>query len=206
VTGHEGRSATPQLEGPAGTPEFEPNDQAERSFALNRHLRDLATGIAFLCFNAFYYLSSFDIVIFAGASASPITARTLPVFWALLMALLAGILIVRSLLRMRAEKAAGGETVRFRAGAAAHWLRDNLSVVGTFAALFFYAACLRNAGYLLCTSVYLVAQILLLTERKKLTKKVVIFSCVLSLLFTLASYWVFSKILMVPLPRGILYF
>lgn len=173
---------------------------------MNRHQRDLAAGIAFLCLSAFYYLSSFDIVIFAGASASPITARTLPVIWALLMALLAAGLIIRSLGRMRAEKAAGKEAVRWKAGAAALWLRDNLSVVGTFAALFLYAASLRNAGYLLCTAVYLFIQILLLTERKKLTKKTIAFACVLSLLFTLASYWLFAKVLMVPLPRGVLYF
>lgn len=173
---------------------------------MNKHLRDLITGIAFLCFSAFYYISSFDIVVFAGASASPITARTLPVIWAALMTLLAVVLIARSLRGLRSEKAAGGEPVRFKTGAAAAWLKDNLSVVGTFAALFLYAAFLKDIGYLICTAVYLFVQILLLTERKKLSGKTAAFACVLSLLFTLASYWLFSKILMVPLPRGVLYF
>lgn len=170
---------------------------------MNKHIRDLAAGIAFLCFSAFYYASTFDIVIFAGASASPITARTLPVVWAFLMALLAVILVFRSLRRLGRER----EGVRpgFRAGAVTDWGRDNLSVVGTFGALFLYAACLKNAGYLLSTPVYLFVQILLLTERKKLGRRTVLFSCGLSLLFTLASYWLFSKVLMVPLPRGILY-
>lgn len=173
---------------------------------MNKNIRDLAAGIGFLCFSAFYYLSSFDIVVFKGASASPITARTLPVVWACFMTVLSVVLIVRSIRRYRAEKAAGGEVFQFKAGAISFWIKDNLSVLGTFVALFLYAAFLKSIGYLICTAVYLLVQILLLTERKKITKKTVVFACVLSLVFTLATYWLFSKALLVPLPRGILYF
>lgn len=86
------------------------------------------------------------------------------------------------------------------------WFTDHYTVLGTFILLFAYALVLRPVGYLLTTFIYLIIQIILLTEQKKINKKLVVKALILSVVFSILSDYLFVKLLSVPLPSGILGF
>lgn len=167
---------------------------------MGKHLKDLTTGCCLFCVSIVYFILAKDIKIFAGVGATPISARDMPVIWAVCLALLSILLIIRAAKGISLCKKAGEQAPQIRA---AVWLKDNYTVLGTFAALFIYAFCWKKIGYLTTTFVYLVIQIQLLTDREKRGKKNIAITLILSVLFTLASYYVFGKILSVQLPRGI---
>ena len=82
-----------------------------------------------------------------------ISARTIPVAWAVLLLVLSVVLMVRGYAEIRHLKATGeeifsGRTPKRLAGG------DNYAVIGTFIILFLYAFAMRPVGYLISTFVY----------------------------------------------------
>lgn len=170
---------------------------------MKKCVRDLFAGIVFVLLSVVYYVASHGIQSF-GNNSDFISAKTIPTVWAILMLVLAFVLIVRSLFEMKRLKVSGEELWTGRS--VKSWFTDHYTVLGTFILLFAYALVLRPVGYLLTTFIYLIIQIILLTEQKKINKKLVVKALILSVVFSILSDYLFVKLLSVPLPSGILGF
>ena len=120
------------------------------------------------------------------------------------MLVLSVVLMVRSYAEIRHLKATGEEI--FSGRTPKDWLADNYAVIGTFIILFLYAFAMRPVGYLISTFVYLIVQVVLLTQRKKINKKLILKALILAVVFSVLSDYLFVELLSVPLPAGILGF
>ena len=168
---------------------------------LKEHRNDLIAGIVLAIFSIIYLGLTTQVRAFTGVGATPITARTMPQIWGVVLLLCAVILIGRSFARIKKEKAAGGTMEK--AATPKEWLSHNYAVVGTFAALFVYAAIFKTVGYVISTILYLAVQIPLLTPKEELKKpKTYVIAVILILIFTFATDYMFVKWFSVRLPKG----
>lgn len=170
---------------------------------MGKNAKDLAAGICLLCISVIYCVLAQSIKVFTGIGATPISAKGLPIVWAVCLGSLAIDLILRGARGIRHGKDSGEKMPQIAATA---WVKDNFAVLGTFAALFIYALCWKSVGYLISTVIYLFIQIQLLTDKERRGKKNVLLTLTLSLAFTFLSYYIFVKLLSVQLPRGIFAF
>jgi putative tricarboxylic transport membrane protein len=116
----------------------------------------------------------------------------------LLLAIMSGALLAKSILEGRKEKIAGDRTTGVKGPS--FWKRESIRKVILMLAVFiFYLLVMSSIGFYLTTLVYLPVMIWLLGVRKI---KVVAFSTVFVLIFI---YLVFSAFLKVPIPEGILF-
>ena len=172
---------------------------------MKEHRRDLVTGTVLLVLAVIYLGLTKGIRAFTGDGATPITAKTMPQIWGVIMLLCAAGRIVRSLIRIRKATAAGEK--RTPGDGLAGWLKHNYAVVGTFLALAVYSAAMKPAGYLISTMVYLLVQIPLLTPKeKRKDPKMWIITVVLAVVFALVTDYMFVKLFSVRLPKGLIGF
>lgn len=171
---------------------------------MKKFEKDLAAGIVLLLFSVFYFIKAGDIAVFGGSAEALISARTVPYLWAVICFMLAAALVIRSLVGISKLKAAG-ET-RERRASLKEWFADNYAVVGTFIILALYAFCMRKAGYLLDTFVYLMIQIPLLTQKEKINRKLLLKALIVAAVFSVLTDYLFVELLNVPLPNGLLGF
>ena len=169
---------------------------------MKKCVKDLIAGAVLALCSIGYYIASHSIQSF-GSNKDFISARTIPVAWAVLLLVLSVVLMVRSYAEIRHLKATGEEI--FSGRTPKDWLADNYAVIGTFIILFLYAFAMRPVGYLISTFVYLIVQVLL-TQRKKIDKKLILKALILAVVFSVLSDYLFVELLSVPLPAGILGF
>ena len=168
---------------------------------MKKCVKDLIAGAVLALCSIGYYIASHSIQSF-GSNKDFISARTIPVAWAVLLLVLSVVLMVRSYAEIRHLKATGEEI--FSGRTPKDWLADNYAVIGTFIILFLYAFAMRPVGYLISTFVYLIVQVVLLTQRKN--KKLILKALILAVVFSVLSDYLFVELLSVPLPAGILGF
>ena len=70
---------------------------------MKEHRRDLVTGTVLLVLAVIYLGLTKGIRAFTGDGATPITAKTMPQIWGVIMLLCAAGLIVRSLIRQKKQ-------------------------------------------------------------------------------------------------------
>lgn len=173
---------------------------------MNENRKDIATGVTLMVFSIAYLVLTSGIRVFKGDGSTPITARTMPRIWAVVMLACSCILLVRSLLRMKkavGEEENGAKTSTFKADAL-EWLRHNYAVVGTFAVLILYSLLMRRLGYVLDTVLYLLIQIPLLTPKEKRKNPLTwVITLILAVLVPLLTDYLFVKWFAVRLPRGL---
>lgn len=138
---------------------------------MKKCVKDLIAGAVLALCSIGYYVASHSIQSF-GFNKDFISARTIPVAWAVLLLVLSVVLMVRGYAEIRHLKATGEEI--FSGRTPKDWLADNYAVIGTFIILFLYAFAMRPVGYLISTFVYLIVQVVLLTQRKKINKKIIL--------------------------------
>ena len=120
---------------------------------MKKCVKDLIAGAVLALCSIGYYIASHSIQSF-GSNKDFISARTIPVAWAVLLLVLSVVLMVRSYAEIRHLKATGEEI--FSGRTPKDWLADNYAVIGTFIILFLYAFAMRPVGYLISTFVYLI--------------------------------------------------
>ena len=160
---------------------------------MKKCVKDLIAGAVLALCSIGYYVASHSIQSF-GFNKDFISARTIPVAWAVLLLVLSVVLMVRSYAEIRHLKATGEEI--FSGRTPKDWLADNYAVIGTFIILFLYAFAMRPVGYLISTFVYLIVQVVLLILK----------ALILAVVFSVLSDYLFVELLSVPLPAGILGF
>ena len=158
------------------------NDNKERGTHM-RKTKDLVTGLAGMGLAIFYLLSAQSIAFFEGTGATALNSRTLPVFWGIRGAKL--------------EAPDSGEEK------AAQPRKAKIAVPATFVLLALYVLLMKSVGFVLTTIVYLFLQTLVLTPKGKTR---IWFAAALSAVLAVGIYLIFSRLLNVPLPAGILAF
>lgn len=159
--------------------------------------KDLVTGLAGMGLAVFYILSARSISVFEGAGATAVNSRTLPIFWGICLALLSALLLLRYFrgAKPEASDSPKEKTVQSR--------REKYAVPATFVLLALYVLLMKPVGFVLTTIVYLFLQALVLTPKGKIR---IWFTAVLSIVLAIGIYLIFSRLLNVPLPAGILAF
>ena len=156
---------------------------------MKKCVKDLIAGAVLALCSIGYYIASHSIQSFGSNKDFMV---------------LSVVLMVRSYAEIRHLKATGEEI--FSGRTPKDWLADNYAVIGTFIILFLYAFAMRPVGYLISTFVYLIVQVVLLTQRKKINKKLILKALILAVVFSVLSDYLFVELLSVPLPAGILGF
>lgn len=172
------------------------NDNKERGTHM-RKTKDLVTGLAGMGLAIFYLLSAQSIAFFEGTGATALNSRTLPVFWGICLALLSALLLLRYFCGAKLEAPDSGEEK------AAQPRKAKIAVPATFVLLALYVLLMKSVGFVLTTIVYLFLQTLVLTPKGKTR---IWFAAALSAVLAVGIYLIFSRLLNVPLPAGILAF
>ena len=107
---------------------------------MKKCVKDLIAGAVLALCSIGYYIASHSIQSF-GSNKDFISARTIPVAWAVLLLVLSVVMMVRSYAEIRHLKATGEEI--FSGRTPKDWLADNYAVIGTFIILFLYAFAMR---------------------------------------------------------------
>lgn len=161
---------------------------------MMRKTKDLVTGLAGLALSIFYILCARSISVFGGVGATAINSRTLPIFWGVCLAVLSGLLLLRYWKGAKAERPAKDEKT-------AQPFQAKIAVPATFVLLGLYVLLMKPVGFVLTTGVYLFLQMLVLAPKGKLRPWL---AAALSVVLAVGIYLIFSRLLNVPLPAGIL--
>lgn len=156
---------------------------------------DLIAGIFLFIFSVIMYQASFSIRMMF---VSRVGSRFVPQLIAIAIGVLSLVLVVQSLLRMKAaEKTARAE----KGEAAPPTFKEILPVAGTFLALILYAVLFEPLGFIVTTALYLFVQFYLLTGTVKRNYIVFALSAVLT---SVVVYYIFVEAFHLMLPPGIL--
>lgn len=163
-----------------------------------RNKRDIITGGILAVISVAYIMASFSIKVFEGAGRTVINAGTIPRIWGVCLLILSVILMIRRGSPENAEEdgAAFGKNAAVKA-----WLYNNYAVAGTLILMAGYIFLMSKIGYLLDTFVYLIIQILLLSPKEE---KNWMAAVGISAAVAVGTCYVFTHLLGVPLPAGIL--
>ncbi|MBW7571411.1 tripartite tricarboxylate transporter TctB family protein [Caproiciproducens faecalis] len=159
--------------------------------------KNIFSGIFFLLFAAFIYIESNFINL---SKADPIGPQFFPRVIAIVMAILAVVQIVKNWVVLKKEKVQQTDEkaeTKKSSSKMAFWL--------TVAMLIVYPLVIQYVGFIILTSVYLFCQIfLLLPEGSIRSKKNVIKAAIISVVFTVCVYFLFTKMFLIFLPSGLL--
>lgn len=163
-----------------------------------RSKKDIITGGILAVIAITYIMASFSIKVFEGAGKTVINAGTIPRIWGVCLLILSVILMIR---RSGPEKAGEDKTVVMKSVAVKTWFYNNYAVAGTLVLMAVYIFLMDKVGYLLDTFVYLFIQILLLSPKKEKNRAA---AAGISAAVAIGTCYVFTHLLGVPLPAGVL--
>lgn len=183
---------------------------------MSEFKKEISSGIFFICVSILYFIGTFSIPTYSAFGTFSFDSTVIPKILAILVFVM-GLLQVftnmrkrRSKIKGRQKPGANGEEEGLFAAAqtAEEDLNDsekvnNVLIGFTILFLCIYVLLLDKIGFILMTSAYLIAQMLLLTKVGARKKKAV-FIILLSIAFSVAVYFLFVKAFSLILPAGIL--
>ena len=173
---------------------------------MKKYTSDIFLGAGLFLFSVFYFCMSFTIDVFAGFGATMINAQTIPQIYAVILMLLSIYLLIRTVRRIQADKRSGTFTTDEHRLSIREFWNEYYSVIATFILMFAFALALKPVGFIVSSFVYLVAQILVLTPKGQLTRKVIMLAIIIALVSSVLIDWLFVTQFSVLLPQGILGF
>ncbi len=160
--------------------------------------KDFAVSIFFAVLAIAYLYNAQSISVFSPFGQQGPDSKTIPNIIGGLMLLLSAILFITTLINWRKTKST--ETEKFTKK---QIKKFPIKLVISLVLLSLYIACYQDIGFIISSIVYLILQSFVLIPSEK-RKKWMLFITVLSIVFTVAIYYVFSKYLTLFLPIGIL--
>ena len=169
--------------------------------------RDAKVAIGFIAFAIFYLFMSTKIDSKNMYASGGVSSKTLPTIYGVVMIILAIALFVTSMLKQKAATAVQKESkpVTMVNCFGRQVPRKPLYLSLSIALFAFYAFTYTKLGFVLAGFIYLGCMIMLLTPPERKSKKMLVFGWVFSCVFIVALYLVFTKVLSMMLPRGILF-
>ena len=165
--------------------------------------REIGTGIFFLVLAALYFWGSLSISTFDPFSKGGLDSRSIPQMLSILIAGLSIVHITGNLLKLKKVQARtesdaqAAEKMVFKFG------RSQRLMVITVLLICMYIFCFTRLGFILSSILYLLAEIFLLIPAEK-RKKWAIFTVCFSAGVPVVIYFLFTKLLSMFLPRGLL--
>ncbi|ABR75201.1 conserved hypothetical protein [Actinobacillus succinogenes 130Z] len=160
--------------------------------------KDLAVSIFFAVLAISYLYHAQSISVFSPFGQQGPDSKTIPNIIGGLMLFLSVVLFITTLSNWRKTK-----SLETPALTAEQTKKFPIKLVLSLALLSLYIACYQDAGFIVSSITYLILQSIVLLPAEK-RKKWILFIIVLSIVFTVSIYYVFSKYLTLFLPVGIL--
>lgn len=161
---------------------------------------DIIPGIVLMLFSIGYLAMIPSIVEFKGMGATPLTNRFVPYLWGGALLVLSVWILIRGLRKRKKFLAEGGQIKKTPLGAV---LKEYREVVASFVALAIYVGLMNFLGFAISTALYVFAQIIILTPKKK-WKETVLPAVITAVLTGGVLFYIFRYLLNVLLPIGIL--
>ncbi|MCL2705007.1 MAG: tripartite tricarboxylate transporter TctB family protein [Spirochaetaceae bacterium] len=169
--------------------------------------KEIGVGIFFLLLSVFYLLSTLSISTFdpfsSGRSGIILDSRSLPQMLGILLACLSIIHIIGNVLKLRKTKLESGSDTQAVMKKPFKFERPQRLMVITVllicAYIFFYV----RLGFILSSVLFLLLQIFILTPAEK-RKKWAIFTVCFSIGVPILLYFLFTRVISMYLPRGLL--
>ena len=160
---------------------------------------DIIPGIALSAFSLFYMSQISGIKAFKGLGSTPLNNHFVPWLWSGALLFLSLWLIVRGVMKYRRCKAEG----KIESGASL-WsaLVEKREVVASFVALALYVAFMGSVGFVITTTIYVFAQILILTPKERWASNIIP-AAITALIAGCLLFYIFRSTLNVLLPVGL---
>ena len=159
--------------------------------------KDFAVSIFFALLAIGYLYSAQSISVFSPFGQQGPDSKTIPNIIGGLMLLLSISLFITTLINYRKSKVSEQPIEK-----AEQKRKFPIKLITSLVLLSLYIACYQDIGFIISSIVYMILQSLVLTPTDK-RKKWALFIIVLSVVFTVAIYVIFSKYLTLFLPTGI---
>ena len=153
--------------------------------------RELIGGTIFFIFAAVYFVMALQIPEFNDGFVS---SDAMPKIYGILLMLLSAGQIFGALRQKKDASEQGAE-----AGSGKIVIVPEVLI--TFFFLILYVVLLKPVGFVISTIIFLLGMITLFTPKEK---RSVIKIVLISVIFSIAVYWLFAKVLSLSLPQGIL--
>lgn len=160
--------------------------------------KDFAVSLFFAVIAIAYLYGAQNISVFSPFGQQGLDSKSVPRIIGVLTLLLSGVLFVTTLLRHRRQTENPPATAE-----AATKKPFPVKLVTSIVLLALYIGLYQSLGFILSSIAYLISQSLLLTPAEK-RKKWALFIVILSVVFTVGVYVIFSKYLTLFLPSGLL--
>ncbi|TCP97733.1 putative tricarboxylic transport membrane protein [Cricetibacter osteomyelitidis] len=162
--------------------------------------KDFAVSIFFAVLSIAYLYGTQSISVFSPFGQQGLDSKSVPQIIGGLTLLLSISLFITTLIRYRKSRS---ETEYVQAEEIATKKKFPIKLVASIVLLSLYIGLYQSLGFIVSSIAYLILQSLLLIPTEK-RKKWTLFIIVLSVVFTVTIYFVFSKYLTLFLPSGIL--
>lgn len=191
--------------------------------SLKKQRTQLLGNVIFLLVAGIYLILASQITVINVFGVTVVSSATIPRILGVLLLILDIISLFQNLAELKKAKGAGkdplqevgeketvenGELDVAQALAEAEALEedadsDKMSIVLTIASLAVFSALIQPLGFLISSFIYMVLQSFILTLKEERKKKAV-FIIILSAVFSVAVYLIFTRGLGLMLPKGIL--
>lgn len=162
---------------------------------MSKLKKDLYSGLFFLMFAIWLFISSFSIKMTTSDSLGP---QFFPQIVAIFMGILAMFQIIEGLISYKEIKSNKIENQRFK-------IRFNKGLWMTIILLSVYVLLIKKVGFILISIIYLCCQInILLPKSSYKNKKVMISTVAVSIVIPIVIYLLFYKVFNIFLPEGLL--
>lgn len=160
--------------------------------------KDFVVSLFFAVLAVVYLYHAQDISVFSPFGQQGPDSKTIPNIIGGLMLFLSVILFITTLINRRKNHSAEATVIT-----AERTKKFPIKLILSLVLLSLYIACYQDVGFIVSSIAYLILQSLVLIPTEK-RQKWLLFIIVLSVVFTIVIYYVFSKYLTLFLPVGIL--
>jgi len=168
------------------------------------HKQEIGTGLFFLLLSVFYIGHSFTIKSFDPFGNSFLTSQAIPQVIGGLVVVVSVIHIIISVKKLQREKALPIQDTVTQAGSVSiQFGKSFWMTLVTILLIGAYIFCFTRLGFILSSVLYLLPQIFVLTPAEK-RKQFAAFIVGVSILTPVGLYFLFTKVLSMFLPRGLL--
>jgi putative tricarboxylic transport membrane protein len=167
------------------------------------HKQEIGTGLFFLSLSVFYIWHSFAIQSFDPFGNSFITSQAMPQVIGGLVFVVSAIHIAIHFGKLLKEKTPSQDTGTRAVSAGVLFDKSFWMTLITVLLIAAYIFCFTRLGFILSSILFLLAQIFLLTPAEKRWKFAAFIVC-FSIVAPVGLYFMFTKVLSMFLPRGLL--
>lgn len=168
--------------------------------------RDMKVALGFTAFAVFYLIMSTKIETHNLYSSGGVSSRSLPTVYGIVMIILSAVLYITSFFKQKKE----GEVKEEKKSVTTVNLMGRqlpgkaVYLCATILLFAVYAFAYARLGFVLSGIIYMGCMIMLLTPSDRRSVRMTVFSWCFAVFFTVILYLLFTRVLSMVLPRGIL--